>query len=456
VFRRLLSFRGLILAFGLVAVGLPLALVGQLGIVKTLNAINLEVVRLREGQLAAGTALQLALDEETGIRGYAATKQRAFLEPYTAAQARMAEQLGTLSTHLADGNPGGPERRAVTELGYLNADWLLEIAEPVLAGQSLAAQRAILGKSLMDRFRINIRYIEARQVAAYDQAVRHRNGILTTTSTISIVATVVIGIEIVVFGFVMAQMRFELDREHDLAESLQRIASARLVPPEHLLVGTTYRSATRGVRVGGDLYDVYRLDDDRTLLVIGDVSGKGLTAAFDTTFVRYGVRTLAAEGFAPEQIATRFDVLYLAANPPPESFVTLFVGIHDRRDGTLTYANAGHEAAWIRTAERLTMLPPTGPIIGLGGFPFGESVTPLGDHEMLILATDGLTEARDRSGRFVTLHEVNRWLMEADSTDPSAFADDVLQTVSQWTRGNISDDLALLVVEPLTPNANGA
>ena len=452
--RRLLSFRGLILAFGLVAVGLPLALVGQLGIVRTLNAINLEVVRLREGQLAAVAALQLALDEETGIRGYAASRQRVFLEPYTSARARMSEQLGVLSVHLADSNPKGAERRAFDELGEINARWVRAVAEPVAAGQALDEKRALLGKTLMDRFRDDIRYIEALQVLAYDRAVQHRNGILTATSTISIVATAVIGIEIVAFGFVISRMRVELDREHDVAESLQRIASARLVAPAHLLIGTAYRSATRGVRVGGDLYDVYRLDDDRTLRVIGDVSGKGLPAAFDTTFVRYGVRTLAAEGFAPEEILTRFDVLYRAANPPPESFVTLFVGIHDRRSRSLAYANAGHEAAWIRTAERLTMLPPTGPIIGLGGFPFEASATPLGGHEMLILATDGLTEARDRSGRFVTLHEVNRWLMDADSTDPSAFADDVLRTVSQWTRGNISDDLALLVVEPLTQDVD--
>jgi len=452
VLRRFLSFRGLILAFGLVAVLLPLALVGQLGIVRTLNAINLEVVRLREGQLAAGATLQLALDEETGIRGYATARQRIFLEPYIAARGRMPEQLDALSTRLADLSPSGLERRAFDELGEINARWLREVAEPVSSGQPLVAQRALLGKELTDRFRDDIRYIEARQVLAYDEAVHHRNSILTATSTISIVATVGIGIEIVVFGFVIARMRVELDREHDVAESLQRIASARLVPPEHLLVGTAYRSATRGVRLGGDLYDVYRLDDDRTLLVIGDVSGKGVTAAFDTTFVRYGVRTLAAEGFAPEQIAARFDVLYRAANPPPESFVTLFVGIHDRRDRTLTYANAGHEAAWIRSAERLTMLPPTGPIIGLGGFPFVEAVTPLSGHEVLILATDGLTEARDRSGRFVTLHEVNRWLMEADATDPVAFADDVLRTVSQWTRGNITDDLALLIVEPRSPD----
>jgi len=444
---KLPSFRGLILVFGLVAVVLPLALLVQLGIVRTLNAINVEIVRIREGQLGAATALQLALDEESGIRGFAATRQHEFLDPYISARARMDETLLGLGTDLADREPQGDERRAFDDLATTNARWLHTVGEPVAAGYRLDEHAAVSGKSLMDRFRGDIRYIQARQVVAYDQLARRRAALIATTSSIAVAATATIGIEIIVFAIVLARMRFELDREHAVAESLQRIASARLVPPPHLRIGTAYRSATRGLHIGGDLYDVYRIDDDRTLLLIGDVSGKGLSAAFDTTFVRYAVRTLAGEGLAPDEILTRFDLLYHAANPLPESFVTLFVGIHDRRSSSLTYANAGHEAAWVRSSDRLTMLPPTGPIIGLGGFPFSAAQTPLDAGNVLILATDGLTEARDRSGTFVTLHELNRWLVSADASDPAAFADDVVRMAAQWTRGNIGDDLALLIVE---------
>jgi serine phosphatase RsbU (regulator of sigma subunit) len=439
----------LILAFGLVAVGLPLALVVQLGVVRALNDINVDIVGLREGQIGAASVLQLASDEESGIRGYAATRRTEFLEPYSRARRRMGDQLRDLGDHLAD--PGGRERNAYDDLGITNARWLQWVGDPVAAGEPLSAKSALEGKTLMDRFRDDVRVIEASQVVAYDRAAKHRAWLIHTASTISVAVTATIGVEIVVFAFVLARMRIELDREHAVAESLQRIASARLVPPSHLRIGTAYRSATRGVRIGGDLYDVYRLDDDRTLLVIGDVSGKGLSAAFDTTFVRYAVRTLAGEGLAPDEILTRFDLLYHAANPAPESFVTLFVGIHDRRSRSLAYSNAGHEAAWIRSVDRLTMLAPTGPIIGLGGFPFAAAETALTAGDVLILATDGLTEARDRSGRFVTLHELNRWLMNADASDPATFADDILRTAAQWTRGNIGDDLALLIVAPSPP-----
>ena len=65
--RTVFSFRGLILVFGLVAVGLPIALVGELGIVRTLDDINNGIAATREGSLATADVLEYQLDEETAI-----------------------------------------------------------------------------------------------------------------------------------------------------------------------------------------------------------------------------------------------------------------------------------------------------------------------------------------------------------------------------------------------------
>jgi CHASE3 domain sensor protein len=100
VLRTLFSFRALILVFGLLAVGLPIALVGQLGIVRTLTAVNADISQSRGGSLAAASVLQLQLDEETGLRGFAASGQRLFLEPFTRARATMPAELGRLSEAL--------------------------------------------------------------------------------------------------------------------------------------------------------------------------------------------------------------------------------------------------------------------------------------------------------------------------------------------------------------------
>jgi CHASE3 domain sensor protein len=448
VLRTLVSFRVLILAFGIVAVGIPIALVGELGIARTLGAINVDVAHIRQGQLAAAAIVQLGLDAETSLRGYASTRQRSFLAPFSAARAAMPAKLDELTERLHESGPPGPEDAAIADLRSTYADYLTTIGDPVAAGAPFDRERAIHANDLIQHFRADMRPIEGVLDQRYREAIHRRDATIAVTTYLTTAAIAAIGLEVIVFGFVVSRMRYELDRERAVVELLQVATSARLVPPAHARVGTAYRSATRGVRVGGDLFDVYRLDDDRTLLVIADVSGKGLVAAVDTTFVRYGVRALAAEALAPDQIVTRFDALYRGANPEPEAFVTLFVGIHEHSTGTLTYTNAGHEACWIRDGQRLTMLAPTGPIIGLGGFPFTAVCAPLRRGELLILATDGLTEARARDGAFVTMSEVNNWLRVGDGADPQVFADAVLATVAARTRGNISDDLALLVYSP--------
>ena len=451
--RTIFSFRGLILVFGLVAVGLPIALVGQLGIVRTLNTINDNVAAIRQGQLATATVLQYQLDEETAVRGYAATGRRAFLQPYEHARAAMPATFATLEPLLTeDGDTVHADERALGELRRLNAEWLRTVAEPIVSSRRHDETLLLRGNVLIDRFRSAVVPISQRFDERYQFAIALRDRTIHDTTLVALIAIAVITIEIVVFGIVIGRMRYELDRERGFVETLQNVASVRLVPPVHLKLGTAYRSATRGARVGGDVYDVYRLDADRTLLVIGDVSGKGLAAAIDTTFVRFALRALASEGLAPHEIVQRFDVLYRDANGAPEAFVTLFVAVHDRRDASLAYANAGHEAAWVRRGDAVTMLAPTGPVVGLGafdGFVITPARTALAAGELLVLATDGLTEARDPQGAFVAIERVTAWIRDAGASTPQALVDALLAAVTRYTRGRITDDLAILAVEPL-------
>ncbi len=447
--RTLFSFRGLILVFGLVAVVLPIALVGQLGIVRTLNAINQDVAQIRQGQLSTAAVLEYQLDEETAIRGFAATGRRVFLEPYLRARAAMPGELTSLAAHASGDGATGDDDRRIGALRQMNAGWLRTVADPILAGARNTDALLLRGKGLIDRFRRTVEPVNEHFAQRYRAAIARREATIRTTSIVSLMAIAVIALEVIVFGAVIARMRYELDRERGFVETLQSAASVRLVPPPHLAIGTAYRSATRGARIGGDVYDVYRLDPDRTLVVVADVSGKGLTAAVDTTFVRYALRALASEGLAPAACVARFDELYRCANPAPESFVTLFAGVHDRRTGELDYVNAGHEACWVRRDAEVSLLAPTGPVVGVGGMPFAAARTTLAAGEILVLATDGLTEARDPQGRFVTIERVTAWIAQAPARKPQGLVDALLDVVNRYTRGRITDDLAILAVEPL-------
>ncbi len=446
--RAVFSFRGLVLIFGLVALGLPSALVLQLGNVRTLNTINQKIASVRDAQAATADVLQLQIDEESAVRTYAETKVALFLEPYHRASLVIDGRLLDLALALHDAEVGEEAQKAQIDLAKVHEGWMRQFAEPVVAGLTAGSvERAIKGKLLIDRFRGDLVPIRNALDKRQRELGAARDRAVATTTYAALTATGVIALELVVFAIVIARIQRELDREHAVVETLQRAASGRLVAPPHLAIGTAYRSATRGTSVGGDVYDVYRLDEQRTLLVIGDVSGKGVTAAVDTTFVRYALRALAAEHHGAAEIMRRFDALYRAADRPPESFVTLFVGVH-QRDGTITYANAGHGACWVRRGETIEELAPTGPVVGIGGLPFEESTAKLRPGDLLILATDGLTEARAPGGGFVPEKDVRAWLLEADATNPQRYVDSLIAAVTRYVRGRISDDLAVLTVTP--------
>ena len=338
------------------------------------------------------------------------------------------------------------------DLRALNAEWLRSVAGPILSGAASNGDRAtrlLRGKTLIDRFRADTAQLDAYFAVRYRTDATRRDAAIRNTTLVTALAIAVILVEILAFGVLLTRMTHELDRERGFVEYLQSAASVRLVAPQHLAVGTTYRSATRGTRIGGDVFDVYKLDENRTLIVIGDVSGKGLTAAVDTTFVRFALRTLASEGLAADDVVRRFDALYRDASATPEAFVTLFAGIHDRSSATLAYVNAGHEACWVRRGKRVEQLPPTGPIVGLGGLPFASAQTPLGTGDLLVLATDGLTEARDARGTMVPIEQVTAWIGGAPDRTPQALVDALLASVTRFARRRITDDLAVLAVAPL-------
>jgi len=447
VLRTLFSFRGLILVFGLVAVGLPIALVAQLGIVRTLTTTTQGLAVTRQGAFGTVAVLRYQLDEETAIRGYAATGRALFLQPFRGARAAMRTALDGLDRAVPDEPAAGTARRAIGDLRRVNAEWLTTVADPILAGAHDNDARLLRGKTLIDHFRRDVEVLSAYFAERYQRAIALRDRTMRATTLGSFLAIVAIAAEIVVFGAVILRMRRELDREHGFVEALQSATSVRLVPPPHLAIGTAYRSATRGTRIGGDVYDVYRLDADRTLLVIGDVSGKGIVAAVDTTFVRYAIRALAGEGLAPDAVIRRFDALYRDANPAPESFVTVFVGIHDRRDASLAYANAGHEACWVRHGTGVEMLAPTGPIVGLGQSTFSGAEARLAAGDLLVLATDGLTEARTPQGTFIPIERITEAIAQSRARTPQELVDELVAVIARYTRGRIDDDLAILAVE---------
>jgi GAF domain-containing protein len=235
--------------------------------------------------------------------------------------------------------------------------------------------------------------------------------------------------------------------ERNTAQTLQR---ALLTLPESLRgidFAPSYRSATESMLVGGDFYDIFELDDDRVGITIGDISGKGLRAAVLTSLVKDTIRAHANErSKTPAHILTLTnDLVYRAT--PTESFATVFFAILDRRDGRLSFANAGHTTALIMKRDGTTAkLPVSDPILGaFADVEFGETDARLEAGELLFLYTDGLTEAR----RGAELYGEERLLALLGSTTRGPARElvaEVMADVMSFAAGHLRDDLAILAV----------
>jgi serine phosphatase RsbU (regulator of sigma subunit) len=150
--------------------------------------------------------------------------------------------------------------------------------------------------------------------------------------------------------------------------------------------------------MGGDFYDFFFLDDDHAAIAIGDVCGKGIPASLFMAVVMTVLRMCAREENDVEATIARANAL-LCRDNATSMFATVFYGVLDLRDGTLDYCNCGHNAPLIiDEAGDIRILPATGLPLGLyaEGSATANAVR-LADRDLLVLFTDGVTEATNPS-----------------------------------------------------------
>jgi phosphoserine phosphatase RsbU/P len=203
-------------------------------------------------------------------------------------------------------------------------------------------------------------------------------------------------------------------------------------------------------QVGGDLFEVLRLSDDRLLVAVGDVCGKGIPASLFMAVTVTLLRTLARQLAGPGEILARLNE-ELAAQNPRGMFVTMVC--LDVRGGRVTCANAGHHTSLLvepAGSPRL-VFPSSGTVLGiLPDQAFGSETLELGAGDSLVLYTDGVTEAMD--GANVLFGEERLQACFAEGAGPTAAhtVDLLLRDVRAFAGGAPqSDDITILALRRL-------
>ncbi|HEX2258360.1 MAG TPA: SpoIIE family protein phosphatase [Actinomycetota bacterium] len=244
-------------------------------------------------------------------------------------------------------------------------------------------------------------------------------------------------------------LAINLRRDHDqrlIAGRLQRsLLPDRLPKVEGIEIAGHYHPADAGM-VGGDWYDVFALKSNSLCVVVGDIAGRGISAAIEMARLRNAVRAIALLEEAPSVVLSRLNEFLLHFDS--EVVATMVVGVVDA-NGTLRYANAGHLPPLVlnRHGQASIVDEPAEPPIGaFDSSSYRERTLALEPESTLILYTDGLVERRGRSleeglealrraaeSPWTNLGMLCARLLESDQTEPG-LADDIALLALSFTR----------------------
>lgn len=201
------------------------------------------------------------------------------------------------------------------------------------------------------------------------------------------------------------------------------------------MAGRYVPAGPQGESIGGDFFDLYRLDASRLLVAVGDVAGHGAEAFARMTWLRASTRAFCLGAVSPSAVLSQLDALHTRYEP--EDIASLWIGMYDQETGVLSYASAGHLPAVLAPLRAPAILleeaaaPPLGTAVVAGHSVDHRLEWPRG--AVLVGYSDGLVERpeKDLENQLAVLRRVveNECRRHADELVPAKLVDAVLATM---------------------------
>ena len=335
-------------------------------------------------------------------------------------------------------------------LSEFSAFWkLFQSRRPLVVEDRLSDRRFSISAPVWLRASIGVPLFDGSRLVALVGVAMADTARTWTTDEVTLVETVAAQVRTA-----MEAARLRL-REHNIATQLQE-ALQPFLPTDvpGLKLKKYYEVALAEAEVGGDFYDAFPLKDNRTALVVGDLSGKGLAAAAQVATVRNMLRATLYLGGTLADALTDLNTI-LADNDLLTGFATLFVGAFDPKTGTLAFVNCGQEPGLVRRYRTglVEELSPTGPVLGtFAGVVFTEGTVTLAPGDALALFTDGFTEAGPNRAEMLGIEGVAS-LLAAPLPEAVRTAEQLAEELSlrltsgvdQFAQSGVRDDVCLLM-----------
>jgi len=199
--------------------------------------------------------------------------------------------------------------------------------------------------------------------------------------------------------------------------------------------------------VSGDYYDVLALDENRLAICIGDVVGKGITAALLMANLQAAFRAFATTDASPAAVCSKLNS-FMCGNVASGKFISFFYCIVDARDRTLAYENAGHcPALLVRRSGETSTLRGDGAVLGvLPDWNYRDNRLQLDSGDRLVLFTDGVTEAEDVHGDEFGEERVVQSLRESGGRSAEDVQRKLMESVTLYCGGHFRDDATVVVL----------
>lgn len=275
-------------------------------------------------------------------------------------------------------------------------------------------------------------------VAIYSRAHVRRFGEEDLELLVSLASAAALRIRNVALAEEAAERRVQ-DRELALAHDIQMAMLPRRMPDRSEIDMAATLIPARAV--GGDLYD-FMLIDDALWFVIADAAGKGVSAALFMAVTRTLFRAVAHDSATVASVAARMNV-ELARDNERQFFVTTLVGRLDLRSGELSYSNAGHPAALHSSGGRTTEVTAAESGIALGildDAEYNEGRVQLSAGDVLLLFTDGVTEAINGAGELFADARLSEVLTRHSAEPAATIVDRIVEAVNRFAAGAPQED----------------
>jgi len=239
-----------------------------------------------------------------------------------------------------------------------------------------------------------------------------------------------------------------IEKEIEIAGAIQR----RLLPKElpSLPSFDIDAMARPSKMVGGDYYDIIGLPGNRYVFVVADVSGKGVPAALLVSTLHASIHAYIEGSLNLAELAAKLN-LVVYNNTEPERYITVFLGVLDLSEGIFTYVNAGHNFPIIYKPLQKLVIPLTSGGLPLGMFDFAEfqqETVTLDPKDTLILYTDGVTEAMNRSEKEYGEDRLLQAVERAGDKSAHEVKEAIVTDVDKFVAGEPqSDDLTVMVLK---------